>query len=554
MKSLIGICDNHDSGACLFEDGKIIFAINEERLNRQKQTRKFPYLSIIECLKRANNKHIEFVIASNYTPISLLRFFNKKYSKSNKSQFSYLINMYFLYQITIKKLNLDSIETKNSKKIIQNKIKKLYPIKKNNIHFVEHHRAHATSAYNNSGFNDSLIITVDSMGDGVSLTVNIAKQGKIKRIYEELGNSAISLYYSRITEYLGFRAVRHEGKVLGLSCYGKSNKTKQIFKKLLHYNDKGGFNKINHLLPVSKKNGIYKELKKFSKEDIAYGLQQNLETEFMKFVKYWMEKTNIKNISVAGGLFANVKLNQRIYEICNKFYVFPHMGDGGLAIGAINSYIKTKKISNLYLGNSYNNSEILSELKKTDLSYSKPYNLKKEISKLLVKNKVVALFQGNMEFGPRALGNRTILYRPDDPKINNWLNKKLKRTEFMPFAPVILKKHAKKCFKNLDFKKFNPKNMTITYICTDFMKQKCSGVVHIDGTARPQIIDKNDNPFYYSILDEFYKLTKLPCLINTSFNMHGEPIVCSPYDAIKSFIESKIDYLVIGPYMVKQNE
>jgi len=191
------------------------------------------------------------------------------------------------------------------------------------------------------------------------------------------------------------------------------------------------------------------------------------------------------------------------------------------------------------------------ELEKSNLNYKKLTNPGKEIANLLAKGNVIAYYNDRMEYGPRALGNRSVLYRPDDKTVNDWLNKKLKRTEFMPFAPVVLEEDANKCFKNIKGAEHAAKFMTITFDCTEWMKNNCQGVLHVDGTARPQLINKKDNPVYYNIIKEFKKLTKLPCIINTSFNIHEQPIVCTPKDAIRAFVESELDYLVLGDYLVK---
>jgi len=323
-------------------------------------------------------------------------------------------------------------------------------------------------------------------------------------------------------------------------------------KKLLYFNGQGGFNKLNHLVPVSKNKGIYKIINKFKREDVAAGLQKNLEIEFLKFLEYWMKKTKQTNICLAGGLFANVKLNQKIQEIAKDIFISSHMGDGGLGVGAIFTHLSNcKKLDSLYLGNEYTDEFIKYVLDKSKINYSIPTNLAKTVASLLSKNNVVVLFQGKMEFGPRALGNRSLLYRPDDPKVNDWLNKKLNRTEFMPFAPVVLIEDAKKCFKKININSQPAKHMIMTYECTDWMKKNCPGVVHIDGSARPQLIDKKVNPVYYNIVKEFKKITGLPCIINTSFNMHEEPIVCSPKDAIRAFMDSKLDYMVMNKYLIE---
>jgi carbamoyltransferase len=173
------------------------------------------------------------------------------------------------------------------------------------------------------------------------------------------------------------------------------------------------------------------------------------------------------------------------------------------------------------------------------------------VARLIAEGNVVARFNGAMELGPRALGNRSILYQATDPKVNKWLNDRLKRTEFMPFAPVTLEEHAEKCYKNFKGAAYAAKFMVITFDCTDFMKEKSPATVHIDGTARPQVINEKDNPSYYKILKEYHKLTGIPTLVNTSFNMHEEPIVCSPQDAVRSFLQGHLDYLAIGKYLVK---
>jgi carbamoyltransferase len=235
-------------------------------------------------------------------------------------------------------------------------------------------------------------------------------------------------------------------------------------------------------------------------------------------------------------------------------YVFPHMGDGGLALGATLAYLKPSpfRFKNLYFGPEYSNAEIKKELERNNLKYTFYKDMETEIAKLLAKGKVVARFKGAMEFGPRALGNRSILYQPTDVSVNDWLNTKLKRTEFMPFAPTVLEEHAEKCFKNMKGAEYTAKFMTITFDCTNWMKKNCPGVVHVDGTARPQILSKKDNLPFYKIIDNYRKLTGIPCVINTSFNMHEEPIVCSPHDAIRAFKDSRLNFLALENFLVRQ--
>lgn len=428
------------------------------------------------------------------------------------------------------------------------------------IIFVDHHLAHASSAYFTSGREKVLCVTADGYGDGVSLTVNVCENSNIKRVYEMSAWDSFGLFYGLITLMLGFKSHRHEGKVTGLAAYGSKDKVDLEFPFIsngesIFYKGKWGFKGINI---------IAEKISEHSREDIAAWLQYNLENQVCRIVKKWVTKTHIRDVVLAGGVFANVKLNQRICELpeVKSVYVFPDMGDGGLSVGAAlyawsnmsrtqGSKFRPRNIDHVYLGWEYSNKEIEVELKKYGLNYKFKKEIEPEIAKLLSEGKTVARFTGRMEYGPRALGNRSILYQATDPSVNNWLNKKLGRTEFMPFAPSTLLEYAGLCYKNYKKALHAARFMTITFQCTDWMKEKCPGAVHVDGTARPQLVDKKYNPSFYRIIDEYRKLTGIPAVINTSFNMHEEPIVENPSDAVRVFLSAGLDYMAIGNYLVE---
>ena len=238
------------------------------------------------------------------------------------------------------------------------------------------------------------------------------------------------------------------------------------------------------------------------------------------------------------------------------------MSDEGLAVGAglalwaenvrANGEIpSTNVIKDVYLGREATDGEIEAEIRKVGMEYHRSDDVEREIASLLADGFVVARFNGRMEYGPRALGNRSILYHPTDPTVNDWLNKNLVRTEFMPFAPSTLAEYADQCFIGVEGAFDSARFMTITFDCTEWMKESCPGVVHIEGTARPQLVREEDNPGYYKIIEEFYRITGLPSIINTSFNMHEEPIVCTPADAIRAFQLGHLDYLAIGSFLIK---
>jgi carbamoyltransferase len=257
-------------------------------------------------------------------------------------------------------------------------------------------------------------------------------------------------------------------------------------------------------------------------------------------------------------------LNQRLHNLdsVDSAFIHPGMGDEGLAVGAAllkcfelckraDDGFEADLIDNVYWGPEYSDRDVEYAIRAAGYAVEHQENTEVRIAKLLASGKIVARFNGRMEYGPRALGNRSILYQTTDKTVNDWLNKRLKRTEFMPFAPVTLTEYVGRCYKNMRGAENPAQFMTMTFDCTDWMKEHCPAVVHIDGTARPQIVERATNPSYYTILDEYRKITGLPSIINTSFNMHEEPIVCSPNDALRAFRESQLDYLAIGNYLVR---
>ncbi len=305
-------------------------------------------------------------------------------------------------------------------------------------------------------------------------------------------------------------------------------------------------------------NEYLERLEHFDREDVAAWLQKNTEREVADLVGHWVRRTGVRDVVLAGGLFANVRLNQEIHQLpeVESVFVFPHMGDGGLAVGAVMARQKPEPVPlrDACLGPEYSRLEIEGALKAQRVRYEPVDDIEVTIAKLLADGKVVARFNGRMEYGPRALGNRSILYQTTDVTVNDWLNDKLQRNKFMPFTSSTLAEEAHRCYKNLEGAEYPAKFMTITFDATDWMKARSPGTVHLDGTSRPQLVSKEENPSYYKIIDEYRKLTGIPSVLNTSFNMHEEPIVCSPDDAIQSFMRSGLDYLAVGDYLVRNPE
>ena len=308
---------------------------------------------------------------------------------------------------------------------------------------------------------------------------------------------------------------------------------------------------------------LNKTFKNFSREDVSAFAQDNLEELAVDLVTNTINNEKNVNICLSGGTFANVRVNQKILEIDNvkNIFVQQGMGDGGLAVGAAlwiyknkNKDWKPRFKKTVYLGLGFSDDKIkktLSSEKK--IMFNHHQKIEKEIALAISKNKIIGRFNGPMEWGPRALGNRSILASPSDASINSTLNERLSRTEFMPFAPIIMEEYASEFFSGYDKSHIASRFMTITY---DVFKEKHSiipAVVHVDGTARPQVVRREDNISLHTILNEYYKLTGVPVLINTSFNIHGEPIVYTPKDAIRSFKKKAVDILAIGNYLAYNN-
>lgn len=567
---ILGISDGRINSAAtlLRKTGncyRILSYINEERITRDKLKGGFPKLSLNQVIKDAKitYKDIDKIVFGGIlTPNIILRVFRRLNYHAlegykNLNLKTILIDI-IEHKSGMSQLNKGTILGRFHEKILTKIILKDLPreLRKKPIYFIDHHLCHAASAFYTSGMKEALCITCDGRGDGISFSVNIGRKNRLEKIFEISSRDSLGKYYSLITSYLGFKEFHDEGKITGLAAYGNHKNIKTDFpfrlagEKLTY---KGSFG-LKGMKECKEKLSVYK------KEDIASWIQFNTESIIIELIKRWIKKTGIKDIDLAGGVFSNVKLNQKINEIkeARSVYIFPQMDDAGLALGAALELIKPKpkKLEHLFYGNEYSEKEILRAIKiiiskNKSLRYQKLKNIEKKIAQKISEGKILGRFDGRMEFGPRALGNRSILCDPRDEKINTKLNKKLNRTEFMPFAPAVLEEYADKCFKDIKGSKHAAEFMTITFNCTEWIKKKCKAAVHIDGTSRPQLVLKRNNPKFYKIIKEFNKITGIPMIINTSFNMHKEPIVSNPYEAFKTFQEGKLDVLILGDYMIE---
>ena len=569
-----------DCSACLFKDDKLIAAVEEERITRIKHAAGFPINSIKFCLdfEKIDIKDIEYV-AINRNPN--LRFFTKA--------------IYALKNIIHTKKIFDRI--KNFKKInsLEDEFQKHFFTKlKNKVFLVDHHLAHAASSVLMSKFNDCNYITIDGFGDFLSTTIGKFDNHKFNTLQDVKFPHSLGLFYTAITQFLGFKNYGDEYKVMGLSSYGKPTYVEEI-NKIIKFDTKNLFqlnldyfkhhnkgiemswldgepklgdvysDKLIDILGKPREKGDKIESKHM---DIASSTQIVFEEIAIKILNRLYDLNNSDNLCLSGGCAMNSVFNGKILQNTKykNIYINHSPGDSGGSIGAgmiaINKiYKKIIKINDTaYLGPYYSMDKIKlildsynDKFKKLNIKITK-FNNNDELINSIANNlslkKVIGLFQGRMEFGSRALGNRSIICDPRNPDIKSLLNLKIKnREEFRPFAPSVLLESVNEWFESNDEVPFMSKVHKIK-------KEKAElvpGVVHVDGTCRLQSVSESDNPLYHSIIKKFKEITNIPLILNTSFN-ENEPIVCKPEDAIDCFLRTKMDNLFIEKYLISRED
>jgi carbamoyltransferase len=593
-----------DASASLVEDGTILFASGEERYTRKKQHAGFPRHAILAALEATGTsvdeldevaypfldweeegKHIQRAVSEERKfyaevprpdiatllrvadarvpqrtePVHGLASPNQKMVKPLHKRLAYRLYGLSAYS---KKVSLRESAAwgqrataahKHWSEDLQRGLADLGLTDK--LKRYDHHLSHASNAYLASGFDRALVVTLDGYGTGLAGSISLGEGGTISRKQRLLFPHSLGTFYETVTGSLGFTPDRHAGKIVGLAAYGDPAILGEAI--LAKFHQEGSNYRIFDNLNSYFSRHI---ATRFPMIDVAAAWQWVLEQVACKLVSYWADTLGCKNVVLSGGVTANVKMNQRIHEIegVEGIYVYPNMGDGGCGSGiAMHASWKggaRDPLPSAYLGPEYSDDEIKSALDKAGLPHENPGNMAKAVAEKIHSGKVVARFAGRMEYGPRALGNRSILYHGREPEVNQWLNQRLGRTEFMPFAPVTLWEKRAENYLGLTGAEYTAQFMTITFDCTDHMKQSCPAAVHVDGTARPQLIKRELNPGYYDILTEYQKLSGLSSLINTSFNMHEEPIVRTPDDAIRAFLDGRLDCLAIGGFLVDAPE
>lgn len=565
---ILGI--NHDmyiTSAAIIIDGKIIAACPEERLNRDKLTRVFPTNAVNFCLKKAN-LHLDQIdfIANSYNPSVHLKKFHPVYSNNRRFRGDYF------YSIPDFLLNSDRQIKEDSDYSFQ-KVK--LGTKELNIYYITHHLCHAANGFFLSPFNKSAILTADSSGEDDSANFLIGEKNKLKLIKKLKIPHSTGSFYSTFTEFFGYRPKSDEWKVMALSAYGKkNNKFYKIIRKMVNLKSNGSFELDQsyfkqhiHNLPNFYTDEFVKALGKPREKnqnftnrnyDVAAAMQQVFEEICSHMLNFLYRKTQVKNLVLSGGSFMNSVFNGKAHKLSSfkNVWISSCPDDSGLSIGAAlylyNNILQKKtryELKHNFLGPNYSSDKIKKDLVKYKVKFKYEKNITQVVSQELTKGKLVGWFQGRMEFGQRALGNRSILADPRSKNSKVRVNQAVKyRESFRPFAPAVIDKYAHQYFDLV-------KDEKIPFMEKVVMVKKekrniIPAVVHKDFTARVQTVDNKTNKFFYDLIDDFYKKTGVPILLNTSFNLNGEPIVCSPTDAIRTFYSCGLDILVINNFIV----
>lgn len=560
--NILGIAFLSDASAAVLKDGKLVSAVSEERLNRVKLWNGIPKLAIQQALDLAG---------LTLDDIDLIATHGQAPSEPDPKPFQEKEKMILASTLSPeqKQVQVESLRKRleHERMVLGTRTPAyLAEIRALNkpVYIVGHHEAHAATAFYGSGWNDCMVLTADGWGEDGSSTLWRGKGRTFERLSRSNTFDSLGYFYGSITKALGFVPHRHEGKILGLAAYCKQPKSYGSIRSMIDYDARSksfvGRMDRGMYLPRFENPALKEFVKNYSREDVSSSAQQSLEEVVCAFIKDL--GTSPTRLAVAGGLFANVKLNQRIIGLPNikEIFVFPNMGDGGLSVGAAwLAYVnKTghspEPLKTLYLGAEPTDKEIAKLLSGSGLTHKHFPDIEERIGELLSQGEVVACCQGRMEFGPRALGNRSILCEATDPSINDSLNQRLSRSEFMPFAPATLAEKAEEYYVDFEGGREAARYMTITFACTPKMIKEAPAAVHVDGTARPQLVSKDDNPRFHKILSSYHRRTGRASVINTSFNMHEEPIVGTADDAVRAFRAGQLPYLAVGNFLVQAEE
>ena len=560
--NILGIsCFYHDSAACLIRDGHVVAAASEERFTRKKHDEGFPHQAIQYCLQAGGiqARDLDYVGFYDKPILKFERLISTYLSTFPRGLTSYskAMPVWLKEKLWIPSLIRKELDYKGK------------------ILFTEHHMSHAASAFLVSPFKEAAILTVDGVGEWATASYGVGRDRQIDLFKEIRFPHSLGLLYSAFTYYLGFKVNSAEYKVMGLAPYGEPKYVDQV-KQLIDIKEDGSFEMdmsyFSYHYGLRMVNGNFSKLfggppreaeSKLEQrhKDIAASVQRVTEEVMLKMAGYLHRETGMENLCLAGGVALNCVANGRVLREgpFKDLFIQPAAGDAGGALG-VAAYIyhsvldnpRVETMEHAYLGPEYSEREIEALLKQhaAPAKRLERDDLVREVAALIDGQTVIGWFQGRMEFGPRALGSRSILADARNPKNKDVVNLKIKfRESFRPFAPTVLEERISEYF---EIDRPSPYMLLVAPVREE--KRVIPSVTHVDHSARIQSINRNQNPLYYDLIKEFAKRTGVPVIINTSFNVRGEPIVCTPEDAYRCFMRTHMDYLVLGPYLLDKKE
>ena len=562
--NVVGIWDGHDAGAALLQDGRVRFAINEERLTRRKLEVRFPDRSIADCLAFAGlaPAQIDLVAISTTDPAKTLgrwwpgskeRYYAVRRRKAAPGALAGLTR-FVKYRMT--EWAPGPASRALSRLAIRRHLER-HRLAAVPLSLVDHHEAHAAAAAWASGFSACTVLTIDGLGDGLSTTISAFRDGRLRRLAASPARFSLGVFFEHVTSLLNMRELEDEGKVMALADYAApiADEENPLFA-LIRVRD--GVIQTSHSGHALRRT-LARIHWRYSNEQFAYLSQRVVEKTCVELARDAVRLTGLDRIALAGGVASNVKATRRIRLLSDvaDVYVFPHMGDGGLALGAAVVAASGKAeaihldLRDLALGPGYDTAAIERSLRAANLPAERVTNLACRVAELLAEGKIVMWFQGRMEYGPRALGHRSVLARPDRLQLRDRLNLVLKRRVwYQPFCPSMLDSEGPRVFA--DWTNARNRFMTMSYQLAAPFRDSLAGTSSIDGTCRPQFVPDDEVSDYAELLRQARRHWNVAAVLNTSFNIHGEPLVCSPDEAIDVFRRSGADALAIGPFLVSR--
>lgn len=549
---ILGISNGDVAGACVIRDGLVTAAASEERFAREKNLSCWPARALEYVLQQEGVTldgldAVAYGYGGGFSQDKHLRLYLERFvEEASVSQTG--VNV--LYERVEREVHNDAVRVSEFRDWVQeNRVR-------DRVSLIDHHEAHGLGAFECSGFSEALVVTCDGRGDFQSLTVSAVNRDEVRVLQRETSADSLGFFYGRIAALLGFRANDQEGKVTGLAAHGDPGPARALIERMIAFKDghvRGQFGDYFQPKYDGYSKRLLAEVARFQPEDIAAAAQEHLESILKSVVRRWMAHVGSTNLCLSGGVFANVRLNQVLAELpgVKQTYVLPPMGDVGLPLqaAAVESRRRGARLfSPVHMDLGPDADADADTLLDTCIAngYKVHFDeVEHRMIDLFARGMVIGTYRGRMEFGPRALCNRSILCRTGDKSLTMALNDRLKRSDFMPFGPVIAQGVADKALKGWSKDDISSRFMTITYRCSDRFREVSPAVVHVDGTARPQVVNEAQDPFMHSLLMRWYGRSGELGLVNTSFNAHEEPIACSGRDAFRGLRDDRVDVLLV---------